>query len=365
MLCYISGWFGFVVAALVSSAGRFCSGGYYEARGFMKKSNISLAILRALQDFDGSAGAERLAKRLEQEGLDIQPRTVRSYLLELELLGLVSKVSRRRGRKLTDRGVEEMAQSSIMDKVGFVSSKIDTLGYRMTFRNNKGKGSIIANVTMMRADYLVRAMEYMKPAFSAKLSMGSKVAIAREGQMLAGFKVPSGKVAVATVCSVTVNGIMLAERIPVTSRFGGLIEMRDGKPVRFVELIEYSGTTIDPLEFYINAGMTKVRECAKSGSGIIGASFREIPTVALDDVQRISRDMDRHGLGGIIMIGRPNRPLLDIPVSEGRTGIVVVGGLNPIASLKEAGAELSIHSLAGLEDFSSFEPFMLLRDKMR
>jgi HTH-type transcriptional regulator, global nitrogen regulator NrpRI len=328
-----------------------------------QNKNAKIAILKAIQDFDGPAGAARIAQRLEADGYDLQPRTIRFYLLQLDREGLTHTVSRRKGRALTARGRDELAHANVADKVGFVASKIDALGYRMTFRNGTGKGTIIANIATVRPDYLVRALEYMKQVFVRRLSMGTKLAIAREGQTIAGLKVPRDRIALATVCSVTLNGIMLSERIPVTSRFGGLLEMREGRPARFVELVEYRGTTIDPLEFFINAGMTRVRECARSGSGIIGASFREIPTVALDEVKAVVREMERHGLGGLLMIGRPNRPLLDIPVSEGRTGMIVVGGLNPIAALHEAGADVKLQSLAGLEDFNSFLPFQLLRDR--
>ena len=59
----------------------------------------------------------------------------------------------------------------------------------------------------------------------------------------------------------------------------------------------------------------------------------------------------------------PNQPLFDIPVAEGRTGMIVVGGLNPVAALHEAGARVSIQSLAGLEEFSMFQPFQWIRDR--
>jgi repressor of nif and glnA expression len=226
-----------------------------------------------------------------------------------------------------------------------------------------GAGTIITNIFTIETGVLVRALEYMNPVFGKKLGMGTRLAIAREGEQLAGIKVPMGMVMLGTVCSVTVNGIMLSERIPVTSRFGGLIEMRDGKPVRFVELIEYRGTTIDPLEFFINANMTSVRECARTGNGVIGASFREVPSVALDEVRRIAREMERHGLGGILALGKPNQPLLDIPVAEGLSGMIVLGGMNPLAALREAGTKVTIQSLAGLEDFGSFHSFQALRNR--
>lgn len=326
-------------------------------------TQIKMAILKALQEGGEPAGAARLRERLASSGILLQPRTVRYHLLQLDREGLTRFVSRRTGREITPRGQDELARANIIEKVGFVASKIDSLGYRMTFNLNSGTGTIIANVAVIRDSYLARALEDMKPVFTRKLGMGSRMAVAREGETLAGYHVPRGMVALGTVCSVTANGILLEEGVPVTSRFGGLLEIREGKPVRFVELIEYRGTTLDPLETFIQAGMTRVRECARGGSGIIGASFREFPSVAMDDVLRLQKRMDEFGLGGILSIGYPNQPLFDIPVAEGRTGMVIVGGLNPIAAIHEVGGQAVIQSLAGLEDFGRFHPFQIIRDR--
>ena len=321
------------------------------------------AILRALHEIGGPAGAVRVLSRLGTDGAHLQPRTIRHYLLQLDREGLTRFVNRRRGRELTPRGRDELAHANIIGRVGFVGARIDALGYRMNYRIEAGSGTIIANLAFIPENSLARALEYMKPVFARHLCMGTKLAVVRAGGSLGGLAVPPGQVALGTVCSMTVNGILLAERIPVTSRFGGLLELRDNRPVRLLELLEYRGTTIDPLEVFINANMTRVRECARTGSGIIGASFREIPTVALDDVQRIVKLMEKQGLGGVLAIGRPNQPLLDVPVAEGRTGMIVIGGMNPFAALREVGAPVQLQSLAGLEDFASFLPFYVVRDR--
>jgi len=322
-----------------------------------KSDRTKAAILKVLHDVDGAAGASRITERLQSMGMNIRPRTVRFYLLQLDKDGMTTFVSRRHGREITEKGREELTRSNVMEKVGFVAAKVDSLGYRMTFTLRKGSGTIITNVAMIGKRDLSRAMMNMEPVFAAGFGMGARLAFVREGEKLGGVVVPRGMVGFGTVCSVTVNGIMLDQRIPVTSRFGGLLEMRNGEAVRFVELIEYGGTTVDPLEAFIKADMTQVAKCARTGEGIIGASFREVPSVALDDVRRIQRSMDVHGLGGILAIGKPNRPLLDIPVGEGRTGMIVIGGLNPIAALHEAGIPIVAQSLAGLEDFAAFVPF--------
>jgi repressor of nif and glnA expression len=330
-----------------------------------KRDRAKLAILKALHEAGGPAGAVRIMDRLRATGVQLQPRTIRQYLLGLDKEGLTRPVSRRRGREITDRGREEVAHANVVEKVGFVAAKVDELGYRMSFDNDGGRGTIIANAALIDRRGLAMALKEIRPVFASGLGMGTRLTLAQAGEELGGVPVPDGQVGIGTVCSVTVNGIMLKEGIPVTSRFGGLLEMRDGNPIRFVELIEYEGTTLDPLEAFIRAGMTQVRECARTGSGMVGASFREIPSVAVGEVRRLRRELERRGLGGILAVGDPNRPLLDIPVGEGRAGMVVVGGLNPVAAVHESGIRLTAHSLAGLEEFREFQTYTEVCDQQR
>lgn len=316
------------------------------------------AILAALQEGDEVLGAARLAEKIQELGITLRPRTVRMHLLQMDQEGLTQFVGRRQGREITEKGRQELARANVIEKVGFVAAKVDVMGYRMTFSLDRCAGSVIINTALINRRDFARSVSHMEPVFAAGLGMGQHVAMATEGEQLGASLVPQGMLALGTVCSVTVNGLLLNRRIPVTSRFGGLVEMRDGKPYRFVELIEYRGTTLDPLEIFIRSGMTQVTRCARTGNGIIGASFREVPSVAMEEVHGIWKQMEKPGLGNaILMVGKPNRPLLDIPVSEGRTGIIVVGGLNPLAALHEAGIPTTIQSLSSLEDFSRLCPF--------
>jgi HTH-type transcriptional regulator, global nitrogen regulator NrpRI len=328
-----------------------------------KIEKIRMAILKTLQDLDKAAGASQIQRHLLSQGIELQPRTIRFHLLHLDQDGLTQFISRRQGREITSRGREELARADIAEKVGFVATKIDTLGYRMSFNTETGTGTVIPNITTVRESYLARALSDMRSVFTRKLAMGTRLAIVHEGEQLGGLVVPPGMVAIGTVCSVTVNGILLSQGIPVTSRFGALLEIKDGRPVRFVELINYTGTTLDPLEIFIQAGMTRVRQCARSGRGIIGASFREFPSVAIDDVHRLKKKMEQCGLSSILAIGNPNQPLFDVPVAEGRTGMIVVAGLNPIAALHEVGARMAIQSLSGLEAYERFQSFDVFTDR--
>mgnify|MGYP005841760931 CR=1 FL=1 len=291
------------------------------------------------------------------QGVDAPARTIRYHLLQLDRDGLTQRRSRRQGREITAAGREALASARVVEKLEFVAARVDDLGYRMTFDPRTGEGKIVANVTWIAACDLSRAMPALRAAFRARMGMGARVAIAREGETLAGMPIPPGRVGVGTVCSVVVNGWLMRRGIPVTSRFGGLLEIRDRQPTRFTALMEYRGTTLDPLELFIAAKMTRVSECARTGHGIVGASFREAPAAALYALREAREDLDRQGLGAILEIGRPNQPLLGIPVAEGRVGMVVMGGLNPIAAICESGIAAEVHSLCGLEEYSRFRPY--------
>lgn len=319
--------------------------------------DAKIAILKALKEMDGPAGATRIQERLQADGLDLQPRTVRFYLLQLDRAGLTRFVSKRSGRELTAAGRRELECAHVIRKVGFVGARIDALVYRMTYDLDENSGTIVSNLALISRDLLGRGLEAMRPVFMRRFGMGTKLAVVPAGETFGAQTVPTGQVALATVCSVTVNGILLKQGIPVVSRFGGLMEIAGGQPVRFVALIEYSGTTLDPLEAFIRAGMTQVRELARQGNGVVGVSFREVPAAAVEQVHEVKAALARRGLDGILAVGIPNQPLFEIPVGEGRAGVLVAAGLNPIAALCEAGIPVTFQSLAEVSDVARFGDF--------
>jgi hypothetical protein len=140
-----------------------------------------------------------------------------------------------------------------------------------------------------------------------------------------------------------------------------LLEISKGRPVRFTQAINYDGSSIDPLEIFIKGGMTRVNEAVLTGNGRIGASFREIPSVAISRVEKLRKRLDKAGLGGILLIGRPGQPLLDIPVAEGRAGMIVAGGLNPMAAVEESGIVTENLAMGALVEFNNMIPFWELK----
>lgn len=328
----------------------------------MTREQSRWAILKVLSEAERPMGAAQVAGGLLAMGIDLPPRTVRHYLLIFDGEGLTRLVSRRLGRMLTDKGRNEMLRNNPSDRLGIISAKVDTLGYRMSFDLASGEGTVIVNVSFVDRVDLSRALREIQLVMNQSLGVGSKIAVAAPGETIGGVIVPEGVLGLGTICSITLNGIMQKAGIPVVSRFGGLLEIRERKITRFLNMIEYSGSTLDPLEVFLRADMTRVRDVVLRGSGIICASFREIPSAALDHIKSVERSMKVRGLGGILELGRPGQPLFGIPVAEGHAGMVVAGGLNSIASARESGVRITFQSLSGLEDVSSF---LTVRESLR
>jgi repressor of nif and glnA expression len=258
---------------------------------------------------------------------------------------------------ITPKGKEELSQALVSEKVGFVISKIETLSYLTNLDLEKEEGDIILNVSYFPEKDLKKAVGIMNPVFSSPYVMSDRVAFSRGGEKIGEVVVPEGQIGFGTVCSVTVNGIFLKAGIPVTSKFGGLLQIDESEPSRFTALISYEGSSLDPLEIFIKSKMTDITGAVKNHSGKILASFREIPVVSLGKAGQLMDELLAKGIKGILLIGNPNQPLLEMPVGLDKVGMVIVGGLNPVAALEESGIPTVTKAMSTLHRFSDLIRF--------
>lgn len=315
-----------------------------------KRKKIQQVILSVLRDADKPLSSFKINEELLDRGLDISERTVRLYLQVMEEEGLTEK-SNRRCHRITSRGVQEVESSQIIERVGFLSARIDQMTYRMNFDLASQSGTVVINVTNTDPRHVHDNISLISKVYEEGYAMGDMITVLPPGEKVGHTTVPEGMVGIGTVCSITLNGVLLKYGIPTNSRFGGLLEIKEKKPTRFVEIITYDGTSLDPLEVFIRSGMTNYLGAVKTGSGRIGASFREFPSASRDMVEGLAKQLGNIGLGGFMRIGRPSQTLLEIPVGEGRFGAIVIGGLNPVAILEENGVRVHSRALAGLIDF--------------
>lgn len=142
---------------------------------------------------------------------------------------LTRLVSRRRGRRLTESGRKGLSQARISEKLWFIALQIDSWVYRMSYNVRRTTGTIVSNPSLIRKDYLARAVEELARVFAKHPGMSTRQAPAYEGEFLGTTQVRSNRVAIGMVCTVTANGILLKEGIPVKSRYG--VELEEGKPL--------------------------------------------------------------------------------------------------------------------------------------
>jgi repressor of nif and glnA expression len=312
-----------------------------------------LAILNTLEDSQQAMGSTIIAKRLKDHGVDLSERAVRYHLRLMDERGLTSLVGRRDGRIITELGHAELKKAMVTHKVGFTLSKIEVLAFRTNFNLDKKTGLIPVNVSFFQKNDFNKALKLMKPIFQSGLCVSDLVAVVGEGQNIGDLTVPEGKTALATVCSIVVNGALLKAGIPIDSKFGGILQMRNRQPLRFIEIINYAGSSLDPTEIFIRANMTSVLEAAKDGNGEILANYREIPAICRPLAEEVVTKLKDAGLGGILLMGNISEPVCEIPIELNQVGIVLVGGLNPVAAAAEAGIISESHAMSTIVDYKT------------
>lgn len=325
----------------------------------------TVLILRILNEADSPVGARLIAARMLDHGVSLSERSVRYHLKLMDERGLTLLAGRRDGRAITDLGREELAHARVRDKIGFVISRIETLAYMTSFNPGKGEGMLPVNVSLFPEEIFGEALEAMVPAFRSGLCVSDRVAMARSGERLGDIVVPEGKAGLATVCSIVINGYLLKSGIPMDSKFGGILQVRKRIPLRFVELIYYTGSSLDPSEAFIRGKMTTVEQAILSGEGKILANFREVPAPSVPLVKRLLAELQNAGIDGVLTVGTVGEPVCQVPVDSSRVGLILMGGLNPVACAQEAGMETENRAMSTVMDYKDLQPFQALRNLFR
>jgi repressor of nif and glnA expression len=316
-----------------------------------------VSILKVLNESQVPLGSRVIARRLKDCGVELGERAVRYHLKLMDERGLTELVGRRDGRVLTERGIEEIRCARVKDKVGFATSRIELLAFRTNFDHERCCGTIPVNVSLFPERKFGKALQAMKPAFNKGLCMGDLVAVASAGEWLGEIAVPQGKMGLATVCSIVINGSLLKAGVPMDSRFGGILQMRNNELLRFVELIYYSGCSLDPAEVFIMARMTSVREASESGEGRILANFREIPAICRPIAEEVLTKLKEAGLGGLLVMGNTSEAVCEVPVELNKIGVVLIGGLNPVAAAVETGIEAENYAMSTVMEYRNLVKF--------
>ena len=162
-------------------------------------------ILKILNDAQEALGARVVARHLRDYGLELGERAVRYHLKLMDERGLTQLIGRD-GRLITELGIKELRNALVRDKVGFSISRIELLAFHTNFDLDKRTGLVPVNISFFPKEDFKKALQAMKPAFDAGTGVSDLVALATDGEMIGDLTVRPGKVALATICSVILNG---------------------------------------------------------------------------------------------------------------------------------------------------------------
>lgn len=318
-----------------------------------------VAILKVLGESSEPLGSITIARKLESEGIFLSERAVRYHLRIMDERGYTQPLGRD-GRVITPEGLEEIKEALAPEHLGFIREKLEMLAFQTTFDPQKRTGQLSINTSIIDKDRFKEAVSAMKDTFKAGICVSDLVATASEGEKLGSVIIPSGKIGFATVCSVVINGVLLKAGVPTEFRFGGMLEVRNSEPRRFVAVIDYSGTSLDPSEQFIRARMTSVSEAARTGNGKILGVFRTLPAPARAVIEEKLAMLKEAGICGMYVLGNASEPVCQIHMGLNRVGIVQCGGLNPVAAAVEAGIDIENIAESGMIDYQQLHSFWQL-----
>jgi HTH-type transcriptional regulator, global nitrogen regulator NrpRI len=325
----------------------------------------TLMILRIIQEAGQTVGSRLIARRMGELGVTASERAVRYHLKLMDERGLTRLIGDRDGRVITNVGVTELGKARVHDKVGLAISRIEILAFQTTFDPETRRGLLPVNISFFSKESFPDVLELMNPVFQAGYTVSGRVGLVAEGQRIGGMIVPEGKIAMATVCSIVINGVLLKSGIPIDSKFGGLLEMKQRKPLRFAELIYYSGSSLDPSEVFIRGRMTSVANAVSEGDGMILANFREIPGPCFPLMESIMAKLNAADIHGLLISGKVSEPVCQIPVDVNRVGVVLIGGLNPAACVREASIDVDNRAMSAVMEYSELIPFSEVFERHR
>jgi hypothetical protein len=302
-----------------------------------------IEILRILKEHQDPMGAKRLSELMAERGFILSDRAVQYYLSYLDTMGFTEKVGNQ-GRILTSAGREETDNALVDDRIGFIISKLERLAYRSTFDPATGTGDVAYNLSIVKEDSLEKITKSFDEVVSSGCGFFNTYRILDKDP-----RIPHGSVGLITICSISMDGVFQRRGIPVRMAFGGRLEITDGSPVQFRDLIAYRGTTIDPLELFISSGLTSISAFARTKTGIALANVREVPLAARSQVEEAICQMNASGFIFPVTMGNQ---VFNLPHNPYRLSIVAFSGLNYIGNAVEHGIEIKTEIGAGNIRFS-------------
>lgn len=309
-----------------------------------------IEIIRVINAADKPIGARAISDELSSRGYEVGERAIRYNLKIMDELGFTKKEGYS-GRILTPLGKRELSDALVDDRIGFVNARIEEYMYRSSFDPRSDDNRVVVNTSLLDKRDSERAMEAMRQVFDAGFAVSRRVLIQDEGEEMGAVPIPEGFLGVSTVCSITVDGMLLQGGIPVNTTFAGVVEVRDGALSQFTDLLAYAGSSLDPMRVLMSRKTTRVDEAVRRGNGFLLANLREIPVAAIDQARELLDEAKGAGIDGVMRISEAGEPNMGCPVGAGKVGIVYCAGVNAVVAAEELGIEIRTMPISSIQDY--------------
>ncbi|MDD4652886.1 MAG: NrpR regulatory domain-containing protein [Methanothrix sp.] len=321
----------------------------------LSKAHVSqrrlIEILRVIENASTPIGARAISDCLSSRGYDLGERAVRYNLKILDELGFTKKKGYS-GRVLTPLGSRELNDALVDDRIGFVNTRIEEYMFRTSFDPKTCRGDVIANTSIVDKSNAERVFEILENAFGAGYTISRRVLILDEEECVCNLEIPRGSLGIATLCSITLDGMIMKRGIPVLTSFAGLAKVTERQTSGFTDLIAYAGSSLDPIKVFMGRRVTSVADAISKGSGTVLANVREVPVAASSLVRSLLDEAGKAGMDGLIEIGEPSEPILSCPVGSGKIGIAFYAGVNGVVAAEESGIEMKTAPISILIDYA-------------
>ncbi len=232
----------------------------------------------------------------------------------------------------------------------FLNHRIEEYALMVTYDPEKEAGEILYNLSLIREEDRDAIIATLHDSYSTGLCVSDRVRFVEAGDSVGGIKIPGDELGICTMCSITLDALLIRRGVPLRPIGGGVVEIVDRIPRRFTDIIRYESTTIDPIQVLLSQEVTDITRVMTRGDGAILANMRECHMESEFVVSATLEELTDAGFTGILEVGVPNVPLLGVPVRPEYFGIALVGGTNPIAAFKEQGGQARTVALKGLMD---------------
>ncbi len=229
-------------------------------------------------------------------------------------------------------------------KIPFLLSKSWNLIQQVNFDVEKRKGDIIANVSYVNKDMLDKSLTIMEETFN------NNPRYINPHYKILEHPTDDAKAGIGTICSLSIDGLLINNGIMSTPKYGGLLELTE--PPLFIDLISYNGTTVDPHKIFLSKKMTSIT--GNIGPNKILASVKEIPYISRDYAVHLLDILNNIGFS-IYKIGKPRELVYNAKVDNYNFGVICGGGLNTIGALKEKGIDVEVKAIEKLIPFEKMD----------